>query len=128
MGSNCRHSDDQQRPLGHVLAAIPAGLVMVATAYAEQLSQSAQLLWPILLLAGATFAAIGLPQTHGYGHADGEPITGFLFARNAFFGGGLLLHLAAFVLLATESRACDHPGGEIAHRRPRGKRMRYFVA
>lgn len=101
-----------------VLAAIPAGLVMVATAYSEKLSQSAQLVWPVLLLPGATFALIGLLQTLGYGRADGEPLADFLLARNAFFGGGLLLHFAAFALLATESRASDHPGGEIAERMP----------
>ena len=101
-----------------MFAAIPAGLMMVATAYSEKLSQSAQLVWPVLLLPGATFAFIGLLQTLGYGRADGEPIANFLLARNAFFGGGLLLHLAAFALLATESRASDHPGGEIAERMP----------
>jgi len=101
-----------------MLAAIPAGLMMLATAYSEKLSQSAQLVWPVLLLPGATFAFIGLLQTLGYGRADGEPMANFLFARNAFFGGGLLLHLAAFALLATESRASDHPGGEIADRMP----------
>ncbi len=101
-----------------MLAAIPAGLMMVATAYSEKLSQSAQLVWPVLLLPGATFAFIGLLQTLGYGRADGEPIANFLFARNVFFGCGLLLHLAAFVLLATESRASDHRGGEIADRMP----------
>ena len=101
-----------------MLVAIPAGLIMVATAYSEKLSQSAQLVWPVLLLPGATFALIGLLQTLGYGRADGEPIAHFLVARNAFFGGGLLLHLAAFALLATEARASDHPGGEIADRMP----------
>ena len=101
-----------------MLAAIPAGLMMMATAYSEKLSQSAQLVWPVLLLPGATFALIGLLQTLGYGRADGEPTANFLSARHAFFGGGLLLHLAAFALLATESRASDHPGGEIADRMP----------
>lgn len=99
-----------------MIAAIPAGLMMLTTAYMEKLSQSAQLVWPVLLLPGATFTFIGLLQTLGYGHADGEPIANFLFARTVFFGGGLLLHLAAFALLATESRASDHPGGEIADR------------
>ena len=101
-----------------MLAAIPAGLMMVATAYAERLSQSAQLVWPVLLLPGATFALIGLLQTLGYGHVEAEPIANFLVARNVFFGSGLLLHLAAFALLATESRASDYPGGEIADRMP----------
>ncbi len=101
-----------------LLAAIPAGFVMLATAYTERLSQSAQLVWPVLLLPGATFAFIGLLQTLGYGRADGEPVADFLVARNAFFGFGLLLHLSAFALLATESRASDHPGGEIANRLP----------
>ncbi len=101
-----------------MLATIPAGLVMLATAHSEKLSQSAQLVWPVLLLPGATFALIGLLQTLGYGRADGEPVTNYLFARNLFFGGGLFLHLAAFALLATESRASDHPGGEIADRMP----------
>ena len=101
-----------------MLASVPVGLMMLATAYTEKLSQSAQLVWPVLLLPGATFALIGLLQTLGYGRADGEPLANFLVARNAFFGGGLLLHLAAFALLATESRASDHPGGEIADRMP----------
>ena len=101
-----------------MLAAIPAGTMMLATAYSEKLSQSAQLVWPVLLLPGATFAFIGLLQTLGYGRIDGEPLANFFLARNAFFGCGLLLHLAAFALLATESRASDHPGGEIADRMP----------
>lgn len=101
-----------------MLAAIPAGLMMVVTAYSEKLSQSAQLVWPVLLLPGATFVFIGLLQALGYGRADGEPVADYLFARNAFFGFGLLLHLAAFVLLATESRASDHPSGQIADRMP----------
>jgi hypothetical protein len=100
------------------LATIPAGLVMLATAYSERLSQSAQLVWPVLLLPGATFALIGLLQTLGYGRAGDEAAANFLFARSVFFGFGLLLHLAAFGLLATESRASDHPGGEIADRMP----------
>ena len=97
-----------------MLGAIPAGIVMLATAYSEKLSQSAQLVWPVLLLPGATFAFIGLLQTLGYGRVEGEPFANIILARNGFFGGGLLLHLAAFALLATESRASDHPGGEIA--------------
>jgi di/tricarboxylate transporter len=101
-----------------MLAAIPAGLMMLATAYTERLSQSAQLVWPVLLLPGASFAFIGLLQTLGYGRAVGEPIADFVLARNVFFGFGLLLHLAAFALLATESRASDHPGGEVADRMP----------
>jgi len=101
-----------------MLAAVPAGLMMLATAYTEKLSQSAQLVWPVLLLPGATFAFIGLLQTLGYGRAEGEPVANFLWARNVFFGCGLLLHLAAFALLATEPRASDHPGGEIADRMP----------
>ena len=60
-----------------MLAAIPAGLMMLATAYPEKLSQSAQLVWPVLLLPGATFALIGLLQTLGYGRADGEPLANF---------------------------------------------------
>ena len=60
-----------------MLAAIPAGLLMLATAYTEKLSQSAQLVWPVLLLPGATFALIGLLQTLGYGRADGEPLANF---------------------------------------------------
>lgn len=101
-----------------MLAAIPAGLMMLATAYTEKLSQSAQLVWPVLLLPGATFAFIGLLQTLGYGRAEGEPVANFLFTRIVFFSCGLLLHLAAFALLATESRASDHPGGEVADRMP----------
>ena len=91
---------------------------MAATAYSEKLSQSAQLVWPVLMLPGATFALIGLLQTLGYGRVGGEPLANSLLTRHALFGGGLLLHLAAFALLATESRASDHPSGEIADRMP----------
>jgi hypothetical protein len=35
-----------------------------------------------------------------------------------FSGSGTLLHLVAFALLASESRASNHPGGEIIDRMP----------
>jgi hypothetical protein len=74
--------------------------------------------WPVLLLPGATFTFIGLMQTMGYGRMDGEPMADYGALRAVFFSSGLLLHFAAFALLALEPRASDHPGGEVADRMP----------
>jgi hypothetical protein len=100
------------------LVALPAALVMIGAARAEYLSQSAQLAWPVILLPGATFVFIGFMQAMGYGRMDSEPTASHLTLRATFFACGLLLHLASFALLAHESRASDHPGGEIADRMP----------
>jgi hypothetical protein len=100
------------------LVAVPSALVMLYAARAERLSQAAQLVWPVLLLPGATFSFIGMMQTMGYGRMEGEPVAEQLVLREAFFVCGLLLHFAAFMLLAMESRASDHPSGDIADRMP----------
>ena len=100
------------------LTAIAAALVMLAAARAARLSQSAQLAWPVILLPGACFVFIGFMQALGYGRMENEPAAQHVAIRATFFATGLLLHLAAFALLATESRASDHPGGEIADRMP----------
>jgi di/tricarboxylate transporter len=100
------------------LVAVPAALLMVCAARAERLSQAAQLVWPVLLLPGATFSFIGMMQSMGYGSLDGEPVAEQLGLRAAFFVCGLLLHFAAFFLLAMESRARDHPSGHIADQMP----------
>lgn len=100
------------------LTAIPVAAVMFMAARAQRMSQTVQLAWPVALLPGACFAFIGLMQALGYGRMDNEPSAPDQALRSVFFATGLLLHLAAFVLLATESRASDHPGGEIADRMP----------
>ena len=100
------------------LTALPAALIMLAAARSERLSQSAQLAWPVIMLPGATFVFIGFMQAMGYGRMENEPTAEHLTIRATFFAIGLLLHLAAFALLATESRASDHPGGEISDRMP----------
>jgi carbon starvation protein CstA len=100
------------------LVALPAAAIMVCAARAERLSQAAQLVWPVLLLPGATFCFIGMMQAMGYGRMEGEPVAQQLELRAAFFVCGLLLHFAAFFLLAMESRASDHPSGHIADQMP----------
>lgn len=100
------------------LVVLPAALVMVVAARAERLSQTAQLAWPVILLPGASFVFIGFMQALGYGRMENEPAVENVAIRVTFFATGLLLHLAAFALLATEPRASDHPGGEIADRMP----------
>ena len=101
-----------------VLVAVPAALVMGVAARSERLTQSAQLLWPVILLPGAVFMFIGAMQTMGYGRMENEPAVTDVLARALFFGSGILLHLTAFVLLATESRASDHLSGEVADHMP----------
>jgi len=100
------------------LMALPAAGVMAVAARSERLSQSAQLVWPLILLPGTVFMIIGAMQTMGYGRMENEPEVTNVLARSLFFGSGTLLHLVAFALLATESRASDHPGGEVADRLP----------
>lgn len=100
------------------LMALPAAAIMAVAARSERLSQTAQLVWPVILLPGAVFMFIGAMQTMGYGRMENEPAVTYVFARSLFFGTGVFLHLAAFALLASESRASDHPGGEIADRMP----------
>lgn len=101
-----------------VLAALPVAAILVGAARAERLTQAAQLVWPVLMLPGATFVFIGFMQSMGYGRMNDEPEVTLAALRITFFGTGLLLHLAAFALLANEPRARDHPGGEIAQRMP----------
>jgi len=100
------------------LMALPAAGVMAVAARSERLSQSAQLVWPLILLPGTVFMIIGAMQTMGYGRMENEPEVTNVLARSLFVGSGTLLHLVAFALLATESRASDHPGGEVADRLP----------
>jgi hypothetical protein len=100
------------------LMAIPAAVVLVIAARAERLSQAGQLLWPIVLLPGAVFMFVGALQTMGYGRTENEPAVTDVLARSLFFGTGMLLHLVAFALLASEPRASDHLSGEIADRMP----------
>ena len=100
------------------LTSIPAALVLVAAARAERLSQSAQLAWPVVMVPGATFVFVGFMQALGYGRMENEPVAEHMAIRVPFVAVGFLLHLAAFVLLASEPRASDHPSGEIADRMP----------
>ena len=100
------------------LMALPAAGVMALAARSERLSQTAQLVWPVILLPGTVFMFVGALQTMGYGRMENEPEVTNVLARSLFFGSGTLLHLVAFALLACESRASDHPGGEIANRMP----------
>ncbi len=100
------------------LMALPAAAIMAIAARSERLSQTTQLVWPVILLPGAVFMFIGAMQTMGYGRMENEPAVTYVYARALFFGTGVFLHLAAFALLASESRASDHPGGEIADRMP----------
>ncbi len=100
------------------LTSIPAALVLVAAARAERLSQSAQLAWPVVMVPGATFVFVGFMQALGYGRMENEPVAEHLEIRVTFFAVGFLLHFAAFVLLASEPRASNHPSGEIADRMP----------
>lgn len=98
--------------------ALPAAAVMAVAARSERLTQSMQLLWPVILLPGAIFMFIGAMQTMGYGRMENEPAVTQVLARSLFFGTGILLHLAAFAFLASESRASDHVSGEVANRMP----------
>lgn len=100
------------------LIAVPAAVVMAVAARSEYLTQSAQLLWPVILLPGAVFMFIGAMQTMGYGRMENEPAVTNALARGLFFGSGIVLHLVAFALLASESRASDHLSGEVADRMP----------
>ena len=98
------------------LVVLPMVLVLWYAARSERLSQSAQLVWPVLLLPGMVSCFIGFMQSMNYGRMENEPDTQFVAARGVFFVVGLLLHFAAYVFLATESRAADHPSGDIANK------------
>lgn len=100
------------------LIALLAAALLFMAGRAERLTQSMQLAWPVMLLPGAMFAFVGLMQAMGYGQMDGEPDVSTRAAKVVFFAIGLALHLVAFALLATESRAADHPGGECAREMP----------
>ena len=102
----------------YLLVAVPAAALMTIAARCERLSQSAQLVWPVVLLPGATFMFVGVLQTMGYGLVEGEPAVSHVALRATFFVTGLLLHFAAFCLLATESRASDYPGGRTSRHAP----------
>jgi hypothetical protein len=97
------------RPSG--LIVVPMALILWFAARAERLTQSAQLVWPVLLLPGSVLCVIGAMQSMNYGRMETEPDTPFVALRLAFFAVGLLLHFAAYVFLATESRALDHASG-----------------
>ena len=102
----------------YLLVAVPAALLMWITARSERLSQSAQLVWPVVLLPGACFMFVGVLQTMGYGLVEGEPAVNHVAIRAVFFTTGLLLHFAAFCLLATESRASDYQGERTSRHAP----------
>jgi hypothetical protein len=96
---------------GIALGAIPIAAVLFYAANAHRVKQSTQLVLPVLLLPGALMCFVGIMQAFGYGRMEDEPTALNLQARIAFFIAGLLLHFAAFWLLAHESRASDHPSG-----------------
>jgi hypothetical protein len=96
---------------GIALGAIPIAAVLLYAANAHRVKQSTQLVLPVLLLPGALMCFVGIMQAFGYGRMEDEPTALNLQARIVFFVVGLLLHFAAFWLLAQESRASDHPSG-----------------
>jgi hypothetical protein len=98
------------------LAIVPLACVLGAAARIHRFKQSSQLVWPVLLLPGAVLCFIGLMQSMNYGRMENEPDTQFVSLRLAFFAAGLLLHGIAFVYVAMESRASDHPSGARATR------------
>jgi hypothetical protein len=93
------------------LTVIPIAIVLWYAAHAERVKQSTQLVLPVLLLPGALMCFVGMMQAFGYGRMQDEPMALNVNARIAFFSVGLLLHFAAYYLLANESRASDHPSG-----------------
>ncbi len=96
------------------IVVVPIAAVLWYAAHAERVKQSTQLVLPVLLLPGALMCFVGAMQAFGYGRMSDEPMASNTWLRAMFFGFGLLLHLAAFGLLANESRASDHPSGERA--------------
>jgi hypothetical protein len=99
-----------------VLAIVPIAAALWYAVNANRVTQSTQLVLPVLLLPGALMCFVGVMQAVGYGRMIDEPAVSHVLARVAFFSFGLLLHFAAFWLLANESRASDHPSGECAER------------
>jgi hypothetical protein len=97
-----------------VVVIIPVAIALWYAAHAARVKQSTQLVLPVLLLPGTLMCFVGAMQAFGYGQMSGEPNAPFLMIRAAFFVSGLLLHFAAYWLLAGESRASDHPSGECA--------------
>jgi hypothetical protein len=95
---------------------VPVAVMLWYAAHAWRLTQSAQLVWPVLLLPGAVLSFIGFMQSMHYGRMDNEPDVQFATARLIFFVVGIALHAGAFWFVATESRAIDHPSGARAHR------------
>jgi hypothetical protein len=98
------------------IVVLPIAAALWYAAHAERVKQSTQLVLPVLLLPGALMCFVGMMQAFGYGRMSDEPMASHTWLRALFFGFGLLLHLAAFWLLANESRASDHPSGERAKR------------
>jgi hypothetical protein len=96
------------------LVIVPIAAVLWYAAHAERVKQTTQLVLPVLLLPGALMCFVGAMQAFGYGRMSDEPIAAYAWQRASFFGFGLMLHFAAFWLLANESRASDHPSGERA--------------
>jgi hypothetical protein len=93
---------------------VPIAIALWYAAHAARVKQSTQLVLPVMMLPGTLMCFVGAMQAFGYGQMAGEPDAPYLMIRAAFFVSGLLLHLAAYWLLAGESRASDHPSGERA--------------
>ncbi|TAG04455.1 MAG: hypothetical protein EAZ43_05080 [Betaproteobacteria bacterium] len=104
----------QSRP--SALAIVPIAIVLFYASRIQYFTQSVQLVWPVLLLAGSVLCFIGVMQSMNYGRMDNEPDVQHISLRLAFFAVGLFLHAAAFWFVATESRASDHPSGARAER------------
>jgi hypothetical protein len=98
------------------LAIVPIAIVLFYASRIQKFTQSVQLVWPVLLLAGSVLCFIGVMQSMNYGRMENEPDVQHVSFRLAFFAVGLLLHAAAFWFVATESRASDHPSGTRATR------------
>jgi hypothetical protein len=94
--------------------AVPIAMALWYAAHSMRLTQTTQLVMPILLLPGALMCFIGFMQSFGYGRMADEPATAASFARAAFFIVGIVLHFFAYWLMANESRASDHMSGEQA--------------
>jgi hypothetical protein len=102
------------------LGALPVAWVMWHAANAYRVTQSTQLVLPVLLLPGALMCFVGMMQAFGYGRMADENLainaSRDTTLRAAFFIVGLALHFAAYLLLARENRASDHPTGDVAER------------
>ncbi|MGL4230723.1 MAG: hypothetical protein ACRDAM_13535 [Casimicrobium sp.] len=101
---------------GIALTIVPIAIALWYAAHASRVKQSTQLVLPVLLLPGALMCFVGFMQALGYGRMANEAIASLAGLRAAYFAFGLALHFAAYFLLANESRASDHVGGERATR------------